>query len=326
MRLDEGNKIVDGELEALEKRLTREYAKASTEVRKKLQKYWADFARKDEAKKALVDAGKLTQAEYVEWRTNQIYIAGRWTELSKVLAEDFANTNAIANGMMNGTAMDVYAIGHNYATFEVEKASALNTSYTLYNRDAVARLVKDNPDLLPLQTTKKIAKDLRWNKQLLQSAVTQGILQGESVPKIAKRIPRAVGESNYKGAIRRARTMMTSAENAGRLDGYKRAANLGIEIQKEWRATLDGRTRHEHRVVDGERVGLDEKFSNGLDCPGDPSGDPAEVYNCRCRIRAVIKGHERAADDLSRRDTTHFESQNYEDWKKSRPSYGKGAK
>ena len=35
-------------------------------------------------------------------------------------------------------------------------------------------------------------------------------------------------------------------------------------------------------MVDGEIRALDEKFSNGLMYPGDPSGSAAEVINCRC--------------------------------------------
>ena len=56
----------------------------------------------------------------------------------------------------------------------------------------------------------------------------------------------------------------------------------GADVLKQWDATLDGRTRESHRRVDGEIRELDEKFSNGLMFPGDPSGGAAEVVNCRC--------------------------------------------
>ncbi len=56
----------------------------------------------------------------------------------------------------------------------------------------------------------------------------------------------------------------------------------GADIVKQWDAVLDGRTRDSHRRVDGEIRELDEKFSNGLMFPGDPSGSAAEVVNCRC--------------------------------------------
>jgi hypothetical protein len=54
------------------------------------------------------------------------------------------------------------------------------------------------------------------------------------------------------------------------------------DIRKVWRATKDSRTRDTHAALDGESVGVDERFSNGLLYPGEPGGDPAEVINCRC--------------------------------------------
>lgn len=56
------------------------------------------------------------------------------------------------------------------------------------------------------------------------------------------------------------------------------------EMEKQWIAVEDGRTRrsHSHAGVDGERQDLDQPYSNGLMFPGDPKGEAAEVINCRC--------------------------------------------
>ena len=73
------------------------------------------------------------------------------------------------------------------------------------------------------------------------------------------------------------------------MDSYEAAAKMGIEMQKEWMATLDSRTRHSHRRLDGETVEYDSEFSNGCRYPGDPKGKPAEVYNCRCTMVARVR-------------------------------------
>lgn len=53
---------------------------------------------------------------------------------------------------------------------------------------------------------------------------------------------------------------------------------------KTWVVTSSN-PRAEHAAMNGETVGLDEEFSNGLRWPGDSaSGDPAEVANCRCEV------------------------------------------
>jgi hypothetical protein len=54
------------------------------------------------------------------------------------------------------------------------------------------------------------------------------------------------------------------------------------DVRKVWISTKDGRTRDSHRALDTESVGLDERFSNGLEYPGDPAGDASETVNCRC--------------------------------------------
>jgi uncharacterized protein with gpF-like domain len=90
--------------------------------------------------------------------------------------------------------------------------------------------------------------------------------------------------------------MMTTAENAGRYDAYKRAEIKGIKMKKTWVATLDSRTRHEHRMLDGVTIPNDEPFMTSygeIMYPGDPKADPAMIYNCRCTMIAQIQGFER---------------------------------
>ena len=62
------------------------------------------------------------------------------------------------------------------------------------------------------------------------------------------------------------------------------ADNENFEMEKQWIAIEDARTRlsHSHAGVDGERLPLDEPYSNGLMFPGDPNGEPEEIVNCRC--------------------------------------------
>ena len=56
------------------------------------------------------------------------------------------------------------------------------------------------------------------------------------------------------------------------------------QVRKIWRATRDSRTRDSHAALDGESVGKDERFSNGLMFPCEPGGDPSQICNCRCSL------------------------------------------
>lgn len=138
-----------------------------------------------------------------------------------------------------------------------------------------------------------IPKDMEWNTKKINAELLQGINNGESIDKIAKRLER-VTDMNEATAIRNARTMVTSFENLGRFDSLKDCERRGINIDKKWLNTHDEKTRDTHRDypngVGGEVVALNQTFSNGLNYPGDPSGSPSEVYNCRCSLDHIIKG------------------------------------
>jgi len=199
-----------------------------------------------------------------------------------------------------------------------QRKASVGVSYTLYDRQTVENLIKKNPDLLPKPRV-DVPKDLRWNKQHITSAITQGILQGEDIRKISKRL-QGVTDMDRRAAIRNARTMTTSAENAGRSDSYVRAKEMGIPMEQVWLATLDERTRDSHRELDGEAIKVGDKwhhpkFSNGLRYPGDPDGPPAEVYNCRCTMVAVVDGVDPSIrpDAVSR--NSKLGGMTYDEWK-----------
>lgn len=315
----------------IETRLNKEYARAVREVQEKLDDYFRRYRIKDDTWRAWVEDAKADkkeykarQNEYKKWRTGQLAIGERWKAMKETLAEDLHHTNEIAQSIVKGYMPEVYAINHNYGTYEAEIGAGVNTSYTLYDRQTVERLLRDNPELLPApgkDLTRRIFQglDIRWNRQQLQAVILQSILQGESIPQMASRLAREMGEKNRKAAIRDARTMATAAQNAGRLDSYKRAQDMGIDMQQQWLATHDGRTRHSHRMVDYEIRNVGEMFSNGCRYPGDPSAPPAESYNCRCVLRGLVAGLEPKAREMA--DFSAIGG-DYEAWKnsKERPS------
>ena len=78
------------------------------------------------------------------------------------------------------------------------------------------------------------------------------------------------------------------------MDACYKAKEMGADVVKQWDSTLDSNTRESHVAIDGQIRELDERFSNGLMFPGDPSGGAAEVINCRC---ALLQRARKALDD-----------------------------
>jgi uncharacterized protein with gpF-like domain len=151
--------------------------------------------------------------------------------------------------------------------------------------------------------------------------MAQSLLQGESIPNIARRIADHMGETNHKSTLRYARTAATGAQNAGRHHAYERAISHGIDMEESWVATLDSKTRHEHRMLDGQTVKVGTPFKvegYKIRYPGDPEAPGFLIWNCRCTTYPQIKGFERDISDTSLRYTGNMEEATYAEWKKSK--------
>ena len=276
----------DQKLEEMEKRLSAIYSRAEKEIQKTADEYFSRFAKQDEAKRKLLDQGKITEDEYKKWRKGKVMYGKRFAEMKEQCAKQLLNVNQTALAYVNGELPEVYAINYKALAGSVDGVGGY--SFTLVDADTVRNLAVTDTSLLPYKELDP-AKDIPWNMKKINSEVLHGIIQGESIPKISKRIMN-VQEMNRKAAIRSARTIVTGAENKGRQDSYARAEADGIILERTWLATNDSRTRHSHAVLDGETKPIDTPFSNGLMYPGDPDGEPSEVYNCRCTLVSRVKG------------------------------------
>ena len=114
--------------------------------------------------------------------------------------------------------------------------------------------------------------------QKLDGTLSEGIAAGEGIRDLSSRVEDVYSEFPAYRSELVARTEATHANNEGTLEGYRQS---DVANGKEWIATLDDRTRESHVDLNGEIVGVDEEFSNGLDYPG-ADGPAEEVINCRC--------------------------------------------
>lgn len=309
---DKGHEQTDKELKRIEKLITKEYKTASKELDAKLKQYFADFGRKDAKMAKMLEDGDITEQEYKQWRIGQMATGKRWESLRDSMTETLVNADKNATKIIQGQSIKAYGDNMNYGTYEVEHGSKIDTGFVLYDEKTIENLLKSDPKIIPMPKL-DIPKDELWNRRKLTSAVTQGILQGESIPKIADRLQN-VAMMDRNSAIRNARTYTTAAENKGRIDSYERAKDLGIQTNKKWIATLDDRTRAEHRHLDNMSIPNDESFEvdgYSIDFPGDPSAEPEMFYNCRCTLVADIVNY----NYNDERNDEKLGDMSYEEWK-----------
>ena len=300
--MDKAHKATDKRIATMETHLRAIYKRADKEVReawdkymqtaeeelKPLQKAYED-AKKSGDKEKIRETGRILAAKKREMTiTNAHYKA-----VVERTAQELTHVNEIATAYVNGELPDVYALNYNFVATGMQEVSGI--SFDLYDAHTVRNLAMSDETLLPYKVV-DVAKDVRWNTKLINSEVLQGILQGESMSDIAARLTH-VENMAANAAIRNARTMVTSAENKGRIDMMDDAEKQGIIALKRWISTHDARTRDWHAELDGKMQEKDKPFENSVGkimYPGDPSADPANIYSCRCAIGYKVTGFKKA--------------------------------
>ena len=293
---DLGHKLTDKELAKLERRIEKLYHEAGKELQATIDAYFEQFKKRDDEMKALIgtvqNGKEWTEADYKKWRLNQIGRGKRYQAMRDKVAHRVTDANAVAVSYTNDATPGIYSLNRNYAAYTIEQVAG-NVGFDLWDEQTVKRLMVEQPDLMPYYPPKRALKrgiDLAYGKKQITASVTSSILQGKSIKNMADDLQKRITTMSRDSAIRTARTAVTGAQNAGRMDSYAAAEKMGIKLKKEWLATLDARTRHSHAMLDGEQVAQDKKFSNGCRFPGDPQGPSWEIYNCRCTMIAAVEG------------------------------------
>lgn len=304
-KVDEAHQLTDKELAALERRIAAEYKKAAEEMQEKIDAYFEKFKNRDAEQKSLigtvVNGREYTVEDYKQWRLAQIGRGNRFKALRDRLAERYTRANEVAAAYINDDMPKIYAMNHAYTIQNVKEQAdgALDSiDFVLFDEQTVKRLLMEQPDLMPYYPKNRAINrgiDLEYGKRQITSVVTSGILQGESINKMASRLMNRVTDMNQTSAIRAVRTAVTQAENAGRQAAREELEGKGCILQKRWMATHDNRTRHDHASADGQTVDNDKPFTVGseeLMFPGDGSMGASgwNLYNCRCSCGVEIVG------------------------------------
>ncbi len=323
---DLGHKLTDKELAKLERRIAKLYRDAGEELQATIDAYFEQFAKRDEEMKALIgtvqNGKEWTEADYKQWRLNQIGRGERYQAMRDKVAQRATDANAVAVSYTNDATPGIYSLNRNYAAYTIERVTG-NIGFDLWDEQTVKRLMVEQPDLMPYYPKDRALKrgiDLAYGKKQITASVTSSILQGKSIKHMADDLQKRITTMSRDSAIRTARTAVTGAQNAGRMDSYAAAEKMGIKLKKEWLATLDARTRHSHAMLDGEQVAQDKKFSNGCRFPGDPQGPPWEIYNCRCTLIAAVDGVD-TSDGLRRTRDGLISDVTYAQWEASKQGY-----
>ena len=325
---DLGQKLTDKELAKLERRIAKLYREAGKEMQATIDAYFEQFKKRDEEMKALIgtvqNGKEWTEADYKQWRLNQIGRGERYQAMRDKVARRVTDANAVAVSYTNDATPGIYSLNRNYSAYTIEQVAG-NVGFDLWDEQTVKRLMVEQPDLMPYYPPKRALKrgiDLAYGKKQITASVTSSILQGKSIKRMADDLQKRITTMSRNSAIRTARTAVTGAQNAGRMDSYAAAEKMGIKLKKQWLATLDNKTRHAHAMLDGQAVDIDKPFKvdgEEIMFPGDTSAPGYLVYSCRCTTTAVLDGvdtttAQRRARNADTGQTEVISNMTYAEW------------
>lgn len=158
--------------------------------------------------------------------------------------------------------------------------------------NARSELMSGDPKLMSNYLTRN-RRDARFDRTVMRA-----IAEGKPLTKeVATRLSSAYADRLLKlrGEMI-ARTETMAALGQSNIDAFRGAVRKGAVpvdvITKTWHATPDEHTRHSHRAMNGQTVGLEEKFKSPsgamLEYPGDPKAPAREIVACRCWMQIKI--------------------------------------
>lgn len=126
----------------------------------------------------------------------------------------------------------------------------------------------------------------RSTKAKIKILINNGIDNGWTLTQFADQLSAKFDQFGLARALRVATTEIGAAMNGGSMMGYRQS---GVVEKKQW-LTADAGARDSHLAAAADGViGIAERFSNGLDHPGDPNAPAEEVVNCRCAIQPIVE-------------------------------------
>lgn len=268
--------LLDSE-EAAIKELEKQYAKALKDINEKVKLFQADIDLLDQAlsQEGLDDTTRaLLQSQKRSKIYQQNYQKALQGQVSGILDKMHGDNYATIDKYLNGC----YETGFIGTMYDIA-GQGVPLVVPINQAAAVKAVLTDS------KVSNGLYAALGVNVKKLKKSITQEISRGiaSSLPysDIARNIS-SVSKAPLSRAKTIARTEGHRIQQTSARDAQYAAKKRGTDVLKQWDAALDGRTRDSHARVDGEIRELDEKFSNGLMFPGDPSGGAAEVVNCRC--------------------------------------------
>jgi SPP1 gp7 family putative phage head morphogenesis protein len=223
----------------------------------------------------------LKRYEIILYRRARAYILRQYQRVAAKLKTgdyDYASLVNQEENLLRNILINLYKrIAITFGTMilrESEKQKDVSSRTIFWNH--VLRWINET-------VSRKVVGINNTTRNRIRRIIRIGIEEGLSYREIASRLTLLGKIHSIKRAKNIAWTETHTTANKGSLE---MAREVKMKF-KEWLSAKDERTRHDHRLANGQRVEIDEPFivmGENLQFPGDPDGSPENVIRCRCTM------------------------------------------
>lgn len=305
---EQGYDLTEKEIKALEREIIQIYRNAQLSLEADLEKvysklagispenagYYNELLKRERLRAILADVSK-TYGSFINQANTKIVAASKLAVTNNYYRQLYASSW--------GATVMFGAIPEQVVNLSVFGSAEAWKDYT----KSIAAKFGDGGFYQPKEGTLSdiLLNNKRLEQERIRQAITQGLIEGKSINKMANDIKDITGREIVKdgkktltgakaNATRIVRTETNRTMNAGAFAQSIFLQSQDIDTKKRWLATLDTRTRERHSALDGKTIEVDEAFKIGTDSalyPGD-FGQVGNNVNCRCTTIDVIPDFE----------------------------------
>jgi len=196
------------------------------------------------------------------------------SQIDGIAPKDIPGILAYFNDDIEAAILDTYVI----AGLEFGRDLITEERAEGAEEDPLREAIQEETDIL------KELTDLNDStSEAVGDVMQKGVKEGWTTAQLQQAII-DLGAFTPARALRIARTIT----GAGASQGQWLSAKMVNASHKIWATAGDSHVRDLHQRLNGEKVGIDEKFSNGARYPLDPKLSAAQRVNCRCSLMFVI--------------------------------------
>jgi hypothetical protein len=259
--VDRINAIIQSELKAMDSEARRIYMDTRRELEAGIQELWAKAAVTPKLDDGVGNIRYVSRTEAVKY--------GRMTKLTE------RTHGAVRQGLLTDISR-VSRYGRRIYEAEYQGwAWVYNQGYTLPVTGGVSVPLMSaaiNSDFYGRTFKETLRKNWDGFEDSIMSMVTRELNQGRSYYQVGDSI-RQLTDRSYQSSLRVARTEAHRIQSMAYDDSLMLLDDVGAEYGKMWIATIDDRTRTDHRDMDGKMADNNGIFTLPSTATG-PAPDP----------------------------------------------------